>query len=691
MNICRFGVKKFALFSPPYGIYKLFFFKDGSSQPKIPQKTVTNPNTSTNTSKPAKRPKDNRNFVQRMKESDRTMIIFYGSQTGTGEEFSYRISQNARRYGIKSLVVNPEDIDYEEMVNMREELDVNNNKNITIIMCLATYGEGDPTDNFQEMYDFLVNQAHLNEKDMLKDINYAIFALGNKTYEQFCQVGRKVDQVLQKNYQGNRLINVGLGDDNENIEEDFTRWEEELWQKIVEAYDIDISKISQENQNIYQLVPGIDQSTEKYYQGEPYRLNSYKNQRKPFIANKNPYLATITKTESSILPSKRKNCNRNYMHIEFDLGESALRYEAGDHLATLCPNSDFLVDKILKLLDLTDKANEIISLKAVDEEAPKQHPFPCPTNWRSVFKYYLDINVPPRANVLKSLVQFCSNQEEKNLMDELSKIGSTSYERDVVNARRSIVHILEDFPSCKPSAELIAQVLPRLQPRYYSISSSYRIDNKIVSICCVEVDYQSSKSETNNYQSRRIKGVATGHLASLKVGDKVPIWVRRSQFKLPFKTSFPVMMIGPGTGIAPYRGFLQERRWSRLKGKEVGFTCLFTGFRTKNADYIYEAELDHFEKEGTLDENHVAFSRDDPTGKKVYVQHLIKKEKKLVWELIQADCYIYVCGDASGMARDVQEALLEILEEKMGKGRSSAENYLKKMTNRGRYLLDVWS
>jgi len=267
----------------------------------------------------------------------------------------------------------------------------------------------------------------------------------------------------------------------------------------------------------------------------------------------------------------------------------------------------------------------------------------------------------------------------------LTTVGSEEYENFIVKARRGIVHILEDFKSCKPSAELVAQILPRLQPRYYSISSSYRLDSNKVSICCVEVDWVST---SNN--NRKIKGTATGWMASLKEGDKIPVWMRRSQFKLPFRTKYPVIMIGPGTGIAPYRGFLQERAWSKSRGKELGKNVLFTGFRTTNSDYIYEDDLKKFQEDNLLDHLFVAFSRDGPN--KVYVQHLIQEQKELVWELLEEGAYVYICGDAKNMARDVQDVLVKIISEKLEGGDvAKANEYLKKMTNKGRYLLDVWS
>jgi len=267
-------------------------------------------------------------------------------------------------------------------------------------------------------------------------------------------------------------------------------------------------------------------------------------------------------------------------------------------------------------------------------------------------------------------------------LKELTKAGSKLYDEFVFKPRRSILDILEAFPSCKPTAEAVAQVLPRLQPRYYSISSSFRTNPTKVGVCCVEVDYTGASG-------RQVKGVATGHFAGLSEGQTVPVWIRRSQFKLPFRTKFPVIMIGPGTGIAPFRGFLQEREWAKNKGREVGENYLYTGFRKSENSYLYEEELTNWKNNGVLDSLKVAFSRDDP-NKKVYVQHLMREDREKLWELLDKGAYVYVCGDASGMAREVQDVLREIIAEKKS-GSSSADDYMKVLRNKGRYCEDVWS
>lgn len=652
--------------------YLLFFRKKSKSSDE--DEFLKNRASTTNIQQKKPVKVNNRNFVQRMENSSRQMVVLYGSQTGTGEEFAYRISQNGRRYGLASLVCNPEDIDYEEL----ENLSSSEVENPVIVMCLATYGEGEPTDNFQEMYDWLMDEER--ENDMLAGCFFAIFGLGNRTYEYFNAMGTKVDKRLAE-LGCNRLHTVGLGDDNDNIEEHFVKWQEDLWQKVADKFDFDPTKIDQSEQNIYKL-ENIDESSD-IYTGEPYRLGSYTKQVKPFQANKNPYLSKVAVHRSPLADGKIGD--RNYMHVDFDVDGSGLRYESGDHLAILAPNCQKVVNRLLNLLDINNP-DEKISLTALDEEAPKKHPFPCPTSWRVAFTNYLDITNPPRTNILQGLIPFCTNEAEQTRLKAFTKVGSKEYDDFVFKSRRSIVDLLEAFPSCQARPDVVAQLLPRLQPRYYSISSSFRVSSTKIGICCVEVDYTGASGN-------QVKGVATGYLANLKsaveTGVKVPVWVRRSQFKLPFRTKFPVIMIGPGTGIAPFRGFLQEREWAKNKGKEVGENHLYTGFRKSGESYLYETELEGWKANGVLDGLRVAFSRDNP-DEKVYVQNLMQEDREKLWELLDKGAYVYVCGDAGGMANEVQRVLKEIIAEKKS-GMSSADDYMKTMRHKGRYCEDVWS
>merc|ERR1712012_1207333 len=208
--------------------------------------------------------------------------------------------------------------------------------------------------------------------------------------------------------------------------------------------------------------------------------------------------------------------------------------------------------------------------------------------------------------------------------------GKALYQSWVVDNCRHITHILEDLPSCKPPIDHILELLPRLQPRFYSIASSAKVHASSVHICGVVVEYQTTSGRTN-------LGVATTGLRDKQPGGsdeepeypKVPVYVRRSQFRLPNRPGTPVIMIGPGTGLAPFRGFIQERAWQKSQGKPVGPTLLYFGCRNKDKDYIYREELEAWEKDGVLT-LFTAFSRDQ--AEKRYVTHSLRESGSQVWE-----------------------------------------------------------
>nr|XP_006113360.1 NADPH--cytochrome P450 reductase isoform X1 [Pelodiscus sinensis]XP_006113361.1 NADPH--cytochrome P450 reductase isoform X1 [Pelodiscus sinensis]XP_006113362.1 NADPH--cytochrome P450 reductase isoform X1 [Pelodiscus sinensis] len=609
-------------------------------------------------------------FVEKMKKTSRNIVVFYGSQTGTAEEFANRLSKDAHRYGMRGMAADPEEYDLSDLSRL-SEID-----NSLAVFCMATYGEGDPTDNAQDFYDWL------QETDVdLTGLKFAVFGLGNKTYEHFNAMGKYVDKRLEQ-LGAQRIFEVGMGDDDGNLEEDFITWREQFWPAVCEHFGVeatgDESSIRQ-----YELVVHTDINMNKVYTGEMGRLKSYESQKPPFDA-KNPFLAPVT------LNRKLNQAGeRHLMHLELDISGSKIRYESGDHVAVYPANDTTLVNQIGEILGAD--LDTIMSLNNLDEESNKKHPFPCPTTYRTALTYYLDITNPPRTNVLYELAQYATDlgeQEHLRKMASSAAEGKTLYLSWVVEARRNILAILQDVPSLRPPIDHLCELLPRLQARYYSIASSSKVHPHSIHICAVVVEYETKTGRLN-------RGVATTWLKNKVPSENghkltVPMYVRKSQFRLPFKASTPVIMIGPGTGIAPFVGFVQERAWLKQQGKEVGETVLYYGCRHENEDYLYREELSQFHKEGALTQLNVAFSRDQ--AQKVYVQHLLKRNKEGVWRLIhEGNAHIYVCGDARNMARDVQNAFYEIVAEFGSMTQPQAVDYVKKLMTKGRYSLDVWS
>ncbi|VVC87392.1 unnamed protein product [Leptidea sinapis] len=308
-----------------------------------------------------------------------------------------------------------------------------------------------------------------------------------------------------------RVYECGLGDDDANIEDDFITWKDKFWPAVCEKFNIE-STGEEELTRQFSLVthPPGEIAPNDVFTGEISRLHSLQNQRPPFDA-KNPFLAQIT-----VNRELHKGGDRSCLHVELDISGSKMRYEAGDHVAVYPINDTDLVNRLGELsgADL----DEVFSLINTDQESTKKHPFPCPTSYRTALSHYLEITALPRTHILRELVEYCSNEEDKNkllLMATSSPEGKALYQSFVVDACRNIVHILEDIKSCKPPLDHVCELLPRLQPRYYSISSSPK--------------YKTATGRIN-------KGVATTWLAEHKPEEgkplpRVPVYIRKSQFR----------------------------------------------------------------------------------------------------------------------------------------------------------------
>ncbi|QQP55634.1 NADPH--cytochrome P450 reductase [Caligus rogercresseyi] len=312
-------------------------------------------------------------------------------------------------------------------------------------------------------------------------------------------------------------------------------------------------------------------------------------------------------------------------------------------------------------------------MSPLEDDAIKKQPFPCPTTYRTALSYYVDIMAFPRTHVLKEISDYASDPEEKaKILKMVSREGKDIYQSYIIDSCRHIAHILEDFPSLKINIHHLMELLPRLQPRYYSISSSPRVSR---------IAYTSRPSL---YGIRRSRDESTTPMVPEDDHEhKVPIFVRRSQFRLPNRHNVPVIMVGPGTGLAPFRGFIQERSWHKAQGKPVGETHLFFGCRNEAVDYIYREELEEHLASGGLSRLHLAFSRDIP-GKKVYVTTLMKENASDLWRLIGSEgahVYVYVHN----------VILKDVLMDQGKLSESEAEAYLKQMESKKRYSADVWS
>lgn len=540
-----------------------------------------------------------RDIVDIIKRTNKNCVVFYGSQTGTAEDYAARLAKEGKsRFGLNTMVADLEEYDYDRLGQLPRDT--------ILIFVLATYGEGEPTDNAVDFHTFITSGELLSADNPspLRDLAFAAFGLGNSTYEKYNWMVRSVNQALT-DLGANRLGVVGEGDDGKGgVEEDFLAWKESMWTPLAKMFGL------KERPTVYEptfAISPLDELTPTsngVFLGEPTIAALRCAPQGPYNAH-NPYLAVVSESYE-LFSSKDRNC----LHMEIDIGDSNFSYTTGDHIAVWPNNPSEEVESLLRILNLWETRNRVVDIKAVDSSV--KVPFPTPTTFDALFRYYLEICAPVSRQLCATLASFAPSEEAKERMALLGRdrdhfiqeTRSAYFNLASLLARVSRGDAWRDVPH-----SAVIEGLGKLQPRYYSISSSSLAQPRMVSITAVV------ESKLVKDQEKPFKGVATNYLLALKYHQncevppesfrlsyqlhgprntrkdvRLPIHIRHSHFRLPADSKCPVIMIGPGTGVAPFRAFTQERVRDAEQGQKVGQMLLFFGCRKSSEDLIYAAE-----------------------------------------------------------------------------------------------------
>jgi NADPH-ferrihemoprotein reductase len=301
---------------------------------------------------------------------------------------------------------------------------------------------------------------------------------------------------------------------------------------------------------------------------------------------------------------------------------------------------------------------------------------------KDAFEWYVDFNSTPRAKILKLLANYAQDANEKAKLVAFATTEKEKFGED----KMSLFEVFFEFPSITVPIAHFLEMCPKIAPRLYTISSSSKANPRRLSIT-------SSLVLESKPRNRQFLGLCTSFLTTLKPKDKICVSVRPSSFRLPSAAKLPatpIIMVGPGTGVAPFKGFLQEFAFLKKQEPSLDVDChLYFGCKNSNRDFIYEDELQASVKEGVLKSLRVAFSRDQEA--KVYVQTRIREDSEKIWALIdEKKANFYVCG-ATSMGRSVKEALMLVAMEVGNKTEPEAKKYIETMTTKGRYIQELWS
>jgi NADPH-ferrihemoprotein reductase len=578
------------------------------------------------------------------------LTIIYGSQTGTAEAYAKVVLKEAHRNGITNAALKDVE-DYSGFDLEMEKL---------VVFVVATYGEGEPTDSMKEFYDWLLDDVR--QPGDLAGVKYTVFGLGDKSYKHFATPSIKVDERMAA-LGAERVHGLATGDYSGSMEEEFDEWRAALWPAVGAALGMTLKCDTEELDEPEFVLRFWD---------EPPAALPFPPAPSTFEpTQKQPVYLTVAKQEQ--LLSKVVTDGRSTLHITFDMTGVAMSYQAGDHLAVMPRNPAAAVDGYLKALALDAAA----AAKVVSLACPSlgRNQLPARVTVREALACYVDLCGPPKKAVLRNLAHYCADAKQKeNFLALLRRTPEAlaKYHK-LAGKLRTTLGFLTKFGAVVPLGHFF-ELMPRLAPRYFSIASDQLATPSSVGITVAVID----------------DGVCTPFLQAAATGAKLPVFVRKSTFHLPLREKTrPLIMIGPGTGVAPLIGFLHRRKTWQSKQHALGKLSFFFGCRSAAEDFIHGDFIKQCAEAGNITCLGLAFSRDQAA--KVYVQDKMREHGAELVEMIDDGANIYICGDAKRMAKDVERTLAELLVKHKGVTLEEAEERLEKLSTSQRFLKDVWA
>src|SRR5271168_429741 len=574
------------------------------------------------------------------------LLVLYGSNLGTAEELATRVADLAAVNGFAARLAPLDEV----AGKLPTEGGV-------LIFC-ASYN-GAPPDNAAQFVKWLGGEL---APDAFAGVRYALFGCGNTDWAATYQaIPRLIDDRLS-GHGAKRVYVRGEGNAREDLLGQFEDWFAKL--RPLAAKELGIA---------------VD------FGDESDATPLYSIELTPPSATSAPLAASGATPMKVLVNAELQNksgpnaSDRSTRHVEVALPEGAA-FRVGDHLSVAPRNDTALVDSIARRFGF--QPTDQIRLSTAPGRRP-QLPVDESVAVGRLLTEFVELQLVATRKQIQTMAAHTRCPVTKPKLATLAS-DDEAYRADVLAKRKSAFDLLQEFPACELPFAAFLESLSPLAPRYYSISSAPSVD---ATRCSVTVGIVRGPTASG---AGVFKGVCSHYLATRRAGDFVHATIRQTKagFHLPADPAMPLVMIGPGTGLAPFRGFLQQRAALKAKGEMIGPAMLFFGCRHPEQDFLYADELKAFADQGIV-ELHVAFSRAGET--KTYVQHLIAAQKARVGELIDGGAIVFVCGDGSRMEPDVKRALMALRRERAGVDEDGGRRWIGDLGAKNLYVLDVWA
>ncbi|MER1987744.1 MAG: bifunctional cytochrome P450/NADPH--P450 reductase [Solibacillus sp.] len=574
-----------------------------------------------------------------IKGHDTPLLVLYGSNLGTAEGIARELADNGRMLGFKSEVAS---------------LDAYAGKLPTdgaVLMISSSYN-GYPPDNARNFVDWLAGE----EGGSMNGLCYTVFGCGDRNWgSTYQKVPTFIDERLEQ-LGGKRLLERGEGDASGDFELQYDTWKEQFWDALMDDFGLKLKKV--ENSESTLSIQFVSSMTGM-----------------PLAQTYDAFHVHVVMNRELQQPTSL----RSTRHIELSLPEE-VEYHEGDHLGVLPRNPKKLIDRVIDRFKL--RSDDHLLLEG-GRSGAAHLPIGTPVSIQDLLGSSVELQEAASRAQIRELAAFTVCPPHKEELEAL--LQEEVYQEEVVKKRRTMLELIERYPACEIPFERFLELLSALKPRYYSISSSPMKNANQLSIT-VAVVVGPARSGNGEY-----RGIASNYLKDTQDGDTLAVFIHRpgATFELPKNPQTPIIMIGPGTGVAPFRGFLQAREVLQSEGEMLGEAHLYFGCRRPDEDFIYKEELEAFERKGVM-KLHTAFSRADET-EKVYVQHKIKEDAGHILQLLENGAYLYVCGDGAKMAPDVEATIRQAYRDKHQCSEEQAVQWLDQMLSTAQYAKDVWT